>query len=120
MATESTPRTEDSRIAALREKYFVLMVLLVTAVTYLGTIRFGFVYDDDPQIVNNPFLRAWHYAPQYFVSSVWKQMGPLVSANYYRPIFLLLMRTSYALFAAHPLGWHLLAIAMHLLVTWLS
>jgi tetratricopeptide (TPR) repeat protein len=119
MAMELTPRTEDSRIAAPREKYFVWMILLVTAVTYLGTVRFGFVYDDNPQIVNNPILRAWHYVPQYFASSVWKQMAPLISENYYRPIFLLLMRASYALFAARPLGWHLLAIAMHLLVTWL-
>ena len=65
MATEITAMTDDSRIAALREKYIVRILLLVTAVTYVGTIRFDFVYDDFPQIVNNPFLRAWRYAPQY-------------------------------------------------------
>ena len=120
MTTELTPMTEDMRINAQREKYLVWMVLLVTAVTYLGTIRFGFVYDDSPVIVNNPLLKAWRYVPQYFVSSLWKQMDPSVPANYYRPIYLLVMRIGYALFATRPLGWHLLAIVMHLLVTWLT
>src|SRR4029077_17982250 len=92
----------------------------VTAITYVGTIRFDFVYDDDPQIVHNPFLRAWHYVPQYFVSSVWKQMAPLTPGNYYRPFFLLLARVNYSVFADHALGWHLIAVLMHLLVTWLT
>jgi Flp pilus assembly protein TadD len=120
MATEITAMTDDSRIAALREKYIVRILLLVTAVTYVGTIRFDFVYDDFPQIVNNPFLRAWHYAPRFFISSVWKQMAPGAVGNYYRPIFLMFLRMNYALFASRPLGWHLLAIGLHILVTWLT
>src|SRR5579863_5785271 len=113
MATESTTTTAESRATSLREKYIVRILLLVTAVTYLGTIRFDFVYDDFPQIVNNPFLRSWHYTPQYFVSSVWKQMAPSSYGNYYRPLFLFLLRTNYALFAGRPLGWHLVAIGLH-------
>jgi hypothetical protein len=120
MATEFTPKPEDSRISTPHEKYFVWMVLLVTAVTYLGTVRFGFVYDDSLVIVHNPFLKAWRYVPQYFVNSLWKQIDPSVPANYYRPIYLSIMRVGYALFADRPLGWHLFAIAMHLLVTWLT
>ena len=120
MSTEITAMTDDSRIAALREKYIVRILLLVTALTYVGTIRFDFVYDDFPQIVNNPFLRAWRYAPQYFISSVWKQMAPGAVGNYYRPIFLMFLRMNYALFADRPLGWHLFAIGLHLLVTWLT
>jgi len=120
MGMNSTPGTDDSRSPALHEKYFVGMILLVTAITYAATIRFDFVYDDFPQIVYNPFLRAWHYAPQYFVSSVWKQMAPLTPGNYYRPLFLLLSRVNYAIFAGRALGWHLVAVLMHLLVTWLT
>ena len=119
MATKSTAITED-RIAAASEKHFVWMILLVTAITYAGAIRFDFVYDDFPQIVHNPFIRAWHYVPQYFVSSVWKQISPLIPGNYYRPLFLLWMRVNYSIFADHSLGWHLAAVLMHLLVTWLT
>lgn len=120
MSMKSTAGTEVPRTSALHEKYFVWMALVVTAITYLATIRFEFVYDDSPQIVFNPFLRAWHYVPQYFVSSVWRQMAPLAAGNYYRPIFLLLMRVNYSVFGDRPLGWHLLAVAMHLVVTWLT
>ncbi len=120
MDTKPLVITAESRVAALRERYFVWMVLLVTAITYVATLRFDFVYDDFPQIVFNPFLRAWHYAPQYFVSSVWKQMAPSTPGNYYRPMFLLLSRATYAIFSDHALGWHLMAVALHLMVTWLA
>jgi tetratricopeptide (TPR) repeat protein len=107
-------------MATLREKFIVGLILLVTAATYIGTIRFEFVYDDLPIIVNNPFLRAWHYVPQYFLNSAWKQTEPFALGNYYRPMLILLMRINYALFAGHPLGWHLVGISMHLAVTWLT
>jgi len=120
MATEITTSMDKSPVTSLREKYIVRILLLVTAVTYVGAIRFNFVYDDFPQIVNNPFLRSWHYVPQYFVSSIWKQMAPTLPGNYYRPLFLLWLRTNYALFAGRPLGWHLVAIGLHVVVTWLT
>ena len=120
MAKEIAATTDMARVTSLREKYIVRILLLVTAVTYVGTIRFDFVYDDIPVIVNNPFLRSWHNVPQYFVSSLWKQIAPSSPSNYYRPLVLLLLRTNYALFAGRPLGWHLMAIGLHVLITWLT
>jgi tetratricopeptide (TPR) repeat protein len=111
---------ENSPLSPLHEQYFVWMVLLITALTYMATMRFDFVYDDYPQIVFNPFLRAWHFVPQYFVSQVWKHMAPSTPGNYYRPVFLVLMRACYAVFADRPFGWHLVAIGLHLLATWLT
>lgn len=102
----------------IREKYFVWAVLFATAVTYLGTLRYDFTYDDYPQVVFNPFVKAWHFVPQYFVSSVWKQMSPFAPGNYYRPLFLLLIRINYSIFGNRPLGWHLVTLALHLVVTW--
>lgn len=120
MATNSAAIHEDSPVAPARERYFVWMLLLVTAITYVGTIRFDFVYDDYPQIVYNPFLKAWHFVPQYFVNSVWKHVAPSSVGNYYRPLFLLLLRANYAVFAQREIGWHLVAVLMHLTVTWLT
>lgn len=119
MTKELIATINKSRGTSLREKYIVRILLLVTAVTYVGTIRFDFVYDDFPVIVNNPFLRAWHNVPQYFVNSLWGQIAPSSPGNYYRPLFLLLARANYALFAGRPLGWHLFAVGMHVLVTWI-
>jgi protein O-mannosyl-transferase len=119
MRTNPPTRTESSRSAGLRERYYVGVVLFITAITYLGTLRFGFVYDDDPQIRNNSFIKAWQFVPQYFVSSVWKQLYPTMPGNYYRPLFFVWLRTNFAFFGLHPMGWHFAAVSLHVLVTWL-
>jgi len=121
LAEMTTHTAKDERSAPfepVREKYFAWMVLLITALTYLGTVRFDFAYDDYPQIVFNPFVKAWGYVPQYFVSSVWKQMAPFAPGNYYRPLFLLFLRVNYSIFANRPFGWHLVTLLLHILVTW--
>jgi tetratricopeptide (TPR) repeat protein len=119
MGATSTSRNEGPQGERLRELYFVGVVLLLTALTYLGTLRFGFVYDDNPQIQTNPFIKSWKYLGQYFVSSVWKQVYPLDSGNYYRPMFLLWTRVNYAVFGLREMGWHLTTVLLHVLVTWL-
>jgi protein O-mannosyl-transferase len=112
--------SEESRIAAVLKNKVVWIVLLATAITYLGTLQFEFVFDDYGQILFNPFVKAWRYVPEYFASSVWKRLAPTSPGIYYRPLFLLLMRINYAIFTNRPLGWHMAAIALHLVVTWLT
>jgi tetratricopeptide (TPR) repeat protein len=102
-----------------QDRYFIAVVLAFTAITYLNTLRFAFVYDDNGQIGENPFIKSWRYVPQYFVSSVWKHMVPFAVGNYYRPLFLVWLRVNYALFQMRPLGWHVTTVLLHLLVTWL-
>jgi tetratricopeptide (TPR) repeat protein len=118
MEANSSQRNDGPREEGLRERYILGVVLLITAITYLGTLRFRFAYDDFPQIQTNPFIKSWRYVPQYFVSTVWKQVFPLDSGNYYRPIFLLWTRVNYAIFGLHEMGWHLTTVLLHVLVTW--
>jgi tetratricopeptide (TPR) repeat protein len=119
MGANSSQRNEGSHEEGLRERYILGVVLFITAIAYLGTLRFGFVYDDFPQIQTNPFIKSWRYVPQYFVSSVWKQVYPLDSGNYYRPMFLLWTRVNYAIFGLRETGWHSTTVLLHVLVTWL-
>ena len=91
----------------------------VTALVYVATLSFGFVYDDVPQILNNPAIHDWHFVPQYFTSHVWAAIYPNTSGNYYRPLFLLWLKLNYALFGTHAAGWHLTSVACHVLATWL-
>lgn len=95
------------------------LVCGVTALVYLATLSFGFVYDDVPQILKNPAVHGWRFVPQYFTSHVWAAIYPNTSGNYYRPLFLLWLRVNYALFGTRPLGWHLTSVACHVLATWL-
>jgi protein O-mannosyl-transferase len=91
----------------------------VTALVYVATLSFGFVYDDVPQILNNPAIHDWHFVPQYFTSHVWAAIYPNTSGNYYRPLFLLWLKLNYALFGTKAAGWHLTSVACHVLATWL-
>jgi Tfp pilus assembly protein PilF len=108
-----------SRETPRQDRLFIFVVITLTLITYLGTLRFDFVYDDNGQIRDNPFIKSWQYVPQYFVSSAWKHLLPLTVGTYYRPLFLTWVRLNYALFNIHPFGWHATSVLLHLLVTWL-
>jgi protein O-mannosyl-transferase len=116
---ESAAEAVKPRVAGRIEGYYLLVVLFITAVTYLGTLRFDFVSDDYPQILSNPFVKAWHYVPQYFSGSLWRQLSPEAGLGAYRPVYLLWIRLNYAMFAGRSFGWHATAILLHLLATWL-
>ncbi len=91
----------------------------ITALVYVATLSFGFVYDDVPQILKNPAVHSWRFVPQYFTSHVWAAIYPNTIGNYYRPLFLLWLKVNYALFGTHAAGWHLTSVACHVLATWL-
>jgi tetratricopeptide (TPR) repeat protein len=118
--TKSTATGQKLRPGNENERYSVWILLVITGITYLATLRFGFVYDDGPQIVSNPLIKAWRYLPQDFTSGLWKQLISMKPSNYYRPLFVLLMRINYTIFHDRSLGWHLTALLLHLVVTWLT
>jgi tetratricopeptide (TPR) repeat protein len=86
---------------------------------YVATLGFQFVYDDKPQIVQNPAVHAWRYLPRYFTSHVWAEISPRAGGNYYRPLFLVWFRLNHALFGLNPQGWHLTTVLWHVLATYL-
>lgn len=95
-----------------------LLVLAATFLAYAGVSSFGFVYDDEAQIVHDSFVQHWHFVPAYFTSHVWQWIYPHVAGNYYRPVFLLWLLLNFKIFGLHAGGWHLAVLALHLVVTW--
>jgi protein O-mannosyl-transferase len=94
------------------------LVLAATFLAYAAVSSFGFVYDDEAQIVHDSFVQHWHFVPAYFTSHVWQWIYPHVGGNYYRPVFLIWLLLNFKLFGMHAGGWHLAVLALHLLVTW--
>ncbi len=92
-------------------------VLVATFAAYARTLSFQFVYDDHPWLMDNPALHSWRYVGNYFTKHLWAGVGPYISGNYYRPVFMLWARINVWLFGAHPMGYHFGAVSLHVLVT---
>ena len=92
-------------------------VLVLTTLTFIPSLRYQFVYDDEGQIVENEMISAWHFIPQYFQGHVWQHLFPNAVANYYRPLNILWFRLNDAMFGLRPAGWHASTILLHLAAT---
>jgi len=97
----------------------LLLALLLTALSYAASLRFEFVFDDQPQIVENQQLRSWSSAPGFFTHHLWAQLAPEGMGNFYRPLFLLWLLLNFKMFGLHAAGWHAATVAVHVLATWL-
>ena len=100
----------DSLPAAVRQVAFA-GVLVIGFIVYLGTLQFGFVYDDTAQILKNPRVQSWQYLSQYFSGAVWAQLGGL---DYYRPIFLVWLLLNHTFLGLSATGWHAALVLLHL------
>ncbi len=96
------------------------LALLLTALVYVSVWRFDFVYDDHPQVQNNPAIRDWSHVRGYFTAQLWANTGRDQASNYYRPLFLTWLRVQYRIFGSQPAYWHAASLALHLLATWLA
>src|ERR1700680_2138944 len=62
-------------------------LLLVLAIAcYANSLTNGFVYDDEQQILQNPYIKSWHFLPQIFGTTVWSFVGAAGTTNFYRPL----------------------------------
>jgi tetratricopeptide (TPR) repeat protein len=95
------------------------VLCLTTFLAFVRTLAFGFVYDDQPQIVRNIAVQAWSYLPHYFTSHVWADIYSGRLGNYYRPLFLLWLRLNHAAFGLAPGWWHFTSALCHVLATYL-
>jgi len=91
---------------------FVCLVLVF--VVYHQSLDFQFILDDH-RFTADPRIQESGHVWDYFANFVWAQFngGP---PSFYRPLFLLWMRTNFLLSGLSPWGWHLLSIAKHALV----
>jgi len=107
------PGAPDALQNYLRRPVFLLsLVSLGTLVLYSGAFFFEFVWDDWPQVINNPIIRNWRNLPRIFGSDLWYHVAR--HQVYYRPLFVAWSMLNYSLFGLRPWGWHLAAILAHI------
>ncbi|HEV2470868.1 MAG TPA: tetratricopeptide repeat protein [Candidatus Sulfotelmatobacter sp.] len=107
----------DERLSHRRYFWLIFAILLAT-LAYLPSLKYGFVFDDVQQIVENPAVKGWSYLPQYFTAHVGAGSFPNVRGSFYRPLFLVWLRLNYLLFGANAWGYHFTSILLHLTAIW--
>lgn len=94
--------------------------LYLTALIYLRTIVFDYVYDDNLLITFNPWMESWKSIPQFFTHSLWGFLDIPRVIDFYRPLVLLVLAAIYHTLGPAPGWFHLLAAGMHVLATYLT
>jgi len=98
-----------------RSRIFLLCLLALTVVVYVGTLQFGFIYDDHQVLEQNPMVTSWGNLVANFTDNLWAFAG--IKSAYYRPVFADLWIVLYHLFGLNPIGWHLVNVLLHASVT---
>lgn len=93
----------------------IAALIVITGGVYLNALFNGFVYDDNDNILANPWIRDLTLIPEMFSRSSMEFMG--LVANTYRPILHLAFNIEYHVFGTHPFGYHLVAVLLHILNT---
>ena len=125
-----TPATGSSQIKPATLTAFgwkwhagvLAIATLLTVIAYSNALHGKFVYDDNFQIADNPYIQQDQYLWKAMTSDVWafKSNPGETKSNYWRPAFVGWLILNYKLFGADTTGWHILSILAHLLVTLLG
>ena len=99
--------------ASSGDGYIYAFLFIAGALPYLNTLWASFVYDDNHQIVENPYVRSFHYLKQILTTPVWSFKYSRVPTNYYRPLMSLEYLVLYKLYGPLAYVFHLANVLMH-------
>src|SRR5437667_296827 len=113
--------SERSRASAAPDPWLRFAVwaapAAVALLAFVHTLPYKFVFDDEGQILRNPWIRDWSNLKTIFATDVWRFSDPAGVTNYYRPLHMLLYMLGYHVFGLEPRGYHALSILLHSLST---
>ena len=100
-----------------RQTTWLLTVLLLLAILpYVNTLQNGFVYDDNNEVLTNPYIRSFSHVGDIFSTRILSHLGARGATNYYRPISIFGFLICYKLFGLLPYGFHLANLLLHALI----
>ena len=102
----------------VRSHRFVASAVLVLGafVVFGGTLANGFVYDDVPQTLHNPFIRNPHLWRRILTGSAWSFAG--LGGDYYRPLQEFGYWAIYRVAGADPAVFHLVQLVVYAAAIW--
>ncbi|PYU93711.1 MAG: hypothetical protein DMG08_09450 [Acidobacteria bacterium] len=97
--------------------WHLLLVAALAFACYAQTVRYGFVYDDDLQLVRNPRIRSFSSVGPAFGENFWAFKSPDYFTNYYRPLHTVTYMFGYALGGLSPAPFHAINVCLHALAS---
>lgn len=101
------------RLSLKSDTALIVLLLLFAVLPYVNTLAGSFVYDDIPQLVENPYVRSFAHLREIFGTTVWSFQGAQGITNYYRPLMTFGFLICYKIFGPLPYGFHLANLLLH-------
>jgi len=115
MSTSSAPQVkkDGGRFWASSWPYAIL--LLLATIPYAGILGndFQYAYDDQAQIIDNPYVHSFRYLKETFTTNIWSHKGALKAPSYYRPMMTVGFLFCYQVFGPLAYGFHLASLLLH-------
>lgn len=108
-----TNRVPDKKRSVRFEWWLLASIGIVAFFAFAQSLPYQFVYDDEWQVLRNPWIRDWSHLGQFFSTDVWRFSGIAGISNYYRPLHMVAHAVGYSLTGVKPYGYHLLSILLH-------
>ena len=108
--------TRARPFARLTPRHVVLLGVVAAVVAFLPSVADGFVFDDQPLIVTNPYAHDLSYAGRCFVTDLWdtpSRPDAASAALFYRPAVCLSYILNWRLAGGAPWAFHLVNVALH-------
>lgn len=101
--------TSGSLVQTLFERKDLLYTFLFVlgCAPYLNTLRNGLVFDDNDQIVNNPFILNAHHIRQIFTTPVWAFETGRPKEVFFRPLMNLTFLGLHSVYGIEASGYHI-------------
>ncbi|MDP2690177.1 MAG: tetratricopeptide repeat protein, partial [Deltaproteobacteria bacterium] len=104
--------SKNGRPGLVRALCAALLVALAFSI-YFNSLEGEFVYDDNLQIVENPWITDLKYLPSIFSTHSLGFLGDKEHGRSYRPMVFAVYMAEYAFFGLRPWGWHLVNVILH-------
>ncbi|MBI1912458.1 MAG: tetratricopeptide repeat protein [Deltaproteobacteria bacterium] len=96
--------------------YTIISIAALVALSFIiyhKALSFGFVYDDNEQVLRNRWITSASFLPDIFRSHTFGFSEDSYQALTYRPVFIAIYLFEYAIFGLNAWGWHLVNILLH-------
>src|SRR6266852_2645612 len=102
-------RSHENRLEAV----IFLILFLLAFLPYVNTLLASFVYDDNFQVVENPYVHSFRHLREIFTTTVWSFQGASGVTNYFRPMMTLGYLLTYQIAGLVPFSFHLANLVLN-------